>query len=91
VTGLLALAALQLADVGTTLIGLARGATETGAIAAPALRAFGLTGLILLPLVGVVVQLAVLHRMPRRFRKAGWTVVLGMAVIPVAANALVLA
>lgn len=88
---LAALAALQGADVLTTLAGLARGATETGAVAAPALRAFGIAGLILLPLAGVALQLAVLHRMPRRFRTAGWALVLAIACIPLVNNAAVLA
>ena len=87
---LLALAALQLGDIGTTAIGLARGATETGAVAAPALRLFGLAGLVLIPLIGVAVQLVVLRTMPRRFRRAGWAVVLGMAAFPVVSNALVI-
>lgn len=87
--GLIALAALQAGDIGTTLVGLARGATETGTIAAPALRALGIAGLVLIPLIGVAVQLVVLRRMPRQFRSAGWALVLGMAAFPVISNTLV--
>lgn len=85
-----ALAALQLGDIGTTLVGLGRGATETGVVAAPALRLLGVAGLILIPLLGVGVQLIVLRSMPRRFRSAGWTLVLALATVPIVSNALVL-
>jgi uncharacterized protein YqgC (DUF456 family) len=87
---LLALAVLQVADVLTTLAGLSRGATEAGAIAGPALGAFGVAGLIFAPLAGVAVQLYVLARMPRQFRRAGWAAVLAVACIPIVNNAAVL-
>jgi hypothetical protein len=83
---MVALVALQAGDIVTTLAGLARGATETGPIAGAALNAYGIAGLILAPLALVALQLVVLARMPRPFRRAGWAIVLLAACIPVVNN-----
>jgi hypothetical protein len=89
--GLVALVALQAGDIVTTLVGLARGATETGPIAGAALNAYGIAGLIFAPLAVVAVQLVVLAIMPRQFRRAGWAIVLLAACVPVANNLAVIA
>lgn len=83
---------LHAADFGLTLIGLSRGFSEAGAVAAPALVGFGLWGLALIPVVGLLVQgLVIRYLLPRRFRRAGYAVVLLVASIPVVLNAALLA
>lgn len=88
---ILALVALQAADIGTTIVGLAQGRREVGAVAGPALASLGLFGLIVVPLVLVAVQLAVLAIMPRPTRRFGWVAILVVACVPVISNLMVIA
>lgn len=89
--GVAALLVLQAGDVVTTIVGLGRGAVESGALARPILGTYGLVGLALIPLIGVAVELVVLAFMPRPFRRAGWTLVLGLSLVPVVSNLIVIA
>lgn len=81
---------LQFADFLTTAVALSRGGHETMAIAATALAVAGWLGLLLIPALGLVVQLAVLRLMPRRVLRIGWAMVLVIAVVPVLSNLSVL-
>ena len=79
--------ALHGADLATTLAGLRMGYAESGAVAGPALEALGWIGLATIPLIGLAVQAAVIRwLLPRRFRRVGYALVLGLLVIPVVAN-----
>lgn len=81
---------LHALDLVITLIGLRLGLIEVGAVAGLALNMFGLLGLAVIPLVGLAVQGAVIRwLLPRRFRLAGYSLVVGLLFIPVTLNLVV--
>lgn len=81
---------LQVADFLTTAVALSRGGHETMAIAAASLVVAGWLGLLLIPAIGLAVQLVVLRLMPRRVLRVGWAMVLAVAAVPVLSNLSVL-
>lgn len=86
---IVALSILNLADGFLTLAGLGRGYSESMPVAQGALI-LGAFGIIALGIVGLIIELAILARLPRPFRRIGWAMVLAMASYPVIINAALL-
>lgn len=87
--GTVALVLLQVVDIATTVYGLSHGAREVGAISGP----LGAGPLVLLavPVVGTILQLAVIYLSPPRARPLAWAAVLGVTAYLLAGNVAVIA
>ena len=88
IVGTVALLVLQIVDIGTTVYGLSHGAREVGAIAGP--LGAGPMVLLAVPVVGTVLQLAVIYLAPPRARPLAWAAVLGVTVYLLVENVAVI-